>query len=125
MNVLVVSPKANFLADELKVLAQNNLSPHHQPTVEEACKASREIMPTLVILDAEASQDNLASTCRTLHSASQAPVIVVSQEALSEVEAAACYDAGAGARLLVGVSPTMLLAWANALVRRQGRRDPS
>lgn len=119
MNVLVISSQPNFLSDGLQVLAQNDLVPHLENTVDDACAASQTLTPSLVILDANSASGDLASTCQTLHDASQAPIMVVTWEALSEIEAAACFDAGAGARLLRSVSPTLLLAWAQALTRRQ------
>ena len=118
MNVLVVSSQPDFLSDGLQVLAQNDLVPHLQNTVDNACAASEALAPSLVILDADLASGDLAGTCQTLHDASQAPIIVVSLEELSETEAAACFDAGAGARLLLNVSPTLLLAWAQAVTRR-------
>ena len=118
MNVLVVSSQPNFLSDGLHVLAQNDLVPHLQNTVYDACAASQTLAPSLVILDADSASGDLAGTCQTLHDASQAPIIVVSWEALSETEAAACFDAGAGARLLRSTSPTLLLSWAQAVTRR-------
>ena len=118
MNVLVISSKPNFLSDGLQVLAQNDLVPHLLNTVDDACSASQALAPALVILDADSASGDLAGTCQTLYDASQAPIIVVSREALSETEAAACFDAGAGARLLLNVSPTLLLAWAQAVTRR-------
>ena len=118
MNVLVISAQSNFLAEGLQVLAQNDLVPHLQKTIEDACAVSQTLTPSLVILDAHSASDDLASTCQTLHDISQAPIIVVTWEALSEAEAAAYFDAGAGARVLRSVSPTLLLAWAQALTRR-------
>ena len=98
MNVLVVSSQPDFLSVGLEVLAQNDLVPHFQNTVENARAASQALAPSLVILDADSASGDLAGTCQTLHDASQAPIIVVTREALSEFEAAACFDAGAGAR---------------------------
>ena len=118
MNVLVVSSKPNFLSDGLQVLAQNDLVPHLESNVDYACAASQTLAPSLVILDDDSASGDLAGTCQILHDVSQAPIIVVSREMLSETEAAACFDAGAGARLLRSVSPTLLLAWAQAVTRR-------
>ncbi|MDA0988278.1 MAG: hypothetical protein O2783_03955, partial [Chloroflexi bacterium] len=62
--------------------------------------------------------EGLPSSCQTLHEASHDPIVVVSREPLSETVAAACFDAGAGARLLRSTSPILLLSWARALTRR-------
>ena len=119
MNVLVVSSQPKFLEEGLDVLTQNGLIPHIRDTVDEACAASHTLTPSLVILDAELVSGDIVSTCQTLHDISRAPVIVVSQGELDPADAAACFDAGAGARLLKGVSPILLLTWAQALTRRR------
>ena len=118
MNVLVVSSQPSFLKEGLQVLTENGLVPHILGTVDDACAASQTLTPSLIILDAELASGDLVGTCQTLHDISRAPVIVVSREELDPEDAAACFDAGAGARLLTGVSTTLLLTWAQALTRR-------
>ena len=119
MNVLVVSSQPSFLEEGLHVLTQNGLVPHIRGTVEEACAASDTLTPSLIILDADLASADLAGTCQTLHDTSRAPVIVVTWEELDPEDAAACFDAGAGAILLRNVSTTLLLTWAQALTRRR------
>lgn len=118
MNVLIVSLHSNFLADGIKTLTLNGFVPQYHNTVEDACAASQTLAPFLVILDVNSTSGDPASNCQALCDASRAPIVVVSWEALSETEAAACFDAGAGARLLRSVSPLLLLSWAQALTRR-------
>ena len=118
MNVLVVSSQSSFLEEGLRVLTQNDLVPHIQRTVEEALDVAQPLSPSLVILDAELASGDLVGTCQALHGLTRAPVIVVSWEELDPEDAAVCFDAGAGARLLRAVSPTLLLTWAQALTRR-------
>jgi DNA-binding response OmpR family regulator len=118
MNVLVVSSQPSFLEEGLKALTEKGIVPQVQRTVEEAIAAFQTLSPSLVILDAESASGDLAGTCQALHDISRAPVILVTVEELSGIEAAACFEAGAGARLLRDASPTLLLAWAQALTRR-------
>ncbi|MBI2855824.1 MAG: hypothetical protein HYX93_03140 [Chloroflexi bacterium] len=118
MEVLVISSQPDFLKEGLKTLVENGLVLHVYISIREAEAAAEALSPDLVMLDASTAGSSLPGACQTLYEASRAPVIVFTEEELSEVEAAACFDAGAGARLLKRVSPPLLLAWVLALTRR-------